>query len=423
MGAKGSGRTRESYALQRLAGASKAHRTADTENFYERLKLQAGDRMFSVDRRYSDGQWFTVGVVGDAREESVGGAFGGGVYRVYEVDKAREERTGTPPLTLKLHPGKYPFKEEFVKSPTELEAEAGEDDEDLTKYGIAGGAGAGVDVRELAARIEQTIRRDLERENRVWQLEQQIKMLSERGPVSGGGQVDSLAMIREIAGLMKELAPAPAFGMMGAGQAPPANSLEQLKESFALIKGVQELAGQIPGGAKGNPMLEQLTMRLFSLGEKAITAYQAHRAPVTVNARQAAPAGATRSNAVPFPNGGSLGQPGMQAGPPAPPQPSPEQIERDFQIMVNELSQKLLTDQADQLSDAPKTHISETVGWVRAQWTGDDAPTVWTNLRDMFQKFSDGDVRDFLVFKVPALADTDKKKAWLGSLVELLRKA
>ena len=406
-GNKRSGRTAASYALARVTGASEKNLTKETKAYIERLKGQAGARMFSVDRKYSDGQWFTVGTVDHAKEEIVGEAFGGGTYRLYELDQS-EDRTGKPPLVLKLSPARWPIKAEYATSPAELEranleAERDEDDdEDVTGRP---GRMAGADVRTLAERIEAKLRREMETKQRITDLEREIKYLSERANLGAAGgtaptAADRIAEMREMASLMRELAPPPAMGQV----VTPMDPIAQLRESMNLVAMMRgEVDKFAPAAAKPNPMLEKLADSLLQMGSQAITAYQRNTATPAPRNLQGAPAGGQRAGTVTA--------------------PTKEQVEQDYQIMLNELTQRLQADQVDQLAPAPKSHISETATWIKARWNDPNAPTVWVQLREGFKKYTDGQIVEFLGMQQPQLVDSEPKKNWLASLVELIRKA
>jgi len=405
MGGRGSGRTRESVAVQKLLGASPKQSTEATKEWVKRLKTQAGDRMFSVDRKYLNGEWYTVGNVDEVKEEVIGATFGGGTYRVYEMTKATEERTDKPPLTMKLSPVRWPIKKEFAQEPRDAEAEQLQD---LSGDDDVAGAGAAVNINELAARIEARIRRELEDKNERAEQKRELASLKElvlnggSRQVTGGGAAEQMALIREMFSMFKEMQP-PA--MLNPMMTSPASPVQSLRESLEAVKILREdLKGLGIGAEAPNPMLAKLTDSLVALGEKAM---------ITAQVRAASPA----------PQGGRQLALQQRQVAPADAGPTEEEKERDYQIMVNELTQRLATDQADQLSPAPKTHISETATWIQSKWTGDSAATVWVRLRDTFKQFDDGQVLFFLEATAPQLADSPAKKAWLTSLVELIRKA
>lgn len=413
MGGKGSGRIKETVRAARLTMETRKRATQETLDFNERLITQAGDRMFSVERKYPNGNWFVVGSVENAKEETLGETFGGGSYRLYEVDKGSELRTNKPPLSIRISPAKWPAKPEYAKDPEALAAEQVAEAQTLEEDELELGTGRGkqrVDVREIAEKIEARIRREFEDKARIEKIESQLRLLIENGGPNRGQAAptaaERMAEMRELMSLVKELQPPPAFGSIA-----PVDPMTALRQSLDMVKTFRSDFGDVLGGPpKGNPALEKLTDALMGLGQAAIAAHQ-------------------RNTATPAPRPRVMAGGGQQpAGQPATGQggqgmPTQEQIERDTQLMFNELQHRLMDDQQDQLSPSPITHISETASWIQSRWDDPQAPTVWQNLKPLFKRFSESEIVQFLSMKSPALAVTDAQKAWLTSLVEILKRS
>lgn len=91
-------------------------------------------------------------------------------------------------------------------------------------------------------------------------------------------------------------------------------------------------------------------------------------------------------------------------------------------MMMQELAAKLRQDQGDQLAKPPRSHIDSTAAWLRQRMADPQAGAVWNNLPNVLGAFSESAVVEYIGGAAPDLVDSEAKKGWLVSLVELLKK-
>lgn len=438
MGGKGSGATKESWTKRKYEQAAAGQQTPETREYFALLRRQMSDRLFEVHRVYPSGKKAMLGTVANLKADTLGKMFGAGEYELYEVDRGTGEATNKPPVKRILHPGKYPLKEEYARDPMDAELLL---NPPATPPHVAAAAAAAGDLSAMSpAQIyERATAEALERfrrEQEMKDLKDQLLRLEQRlanppAPAQDQ-QLSGMAQLREMMGLVKELMPPPVPNPLTMPQA-PLDTVRQAVEAIKLFQGELSGLGIGPAAPKENPALVHLVTALKDIAQAAIPAMAAAR-PLPVQRPPMVHAPAPVGAPAPGPRPAAGAAPGAGAAPatspaaghgPAPVSPAQQAdlAEQERMDMLHELATKLRQDQADQLAVPPRSHVQDTVRWIRQRSTDAGSTATWRNLPNVVSNFSEGAIVAYIAQAAPDLTDSDAKKNWLLSVVDLLKKA
>jgi hypothetical protein len=423
VGGKGSGRTKESRLQQKYEGAAAGLQTPETREFHQAVRRQMADRMFEVHRSYPSGKKAFVGTVGNSRLDTLGKMFGAGEYELHEVDRGTGEATNRTPLRRILHPGKYPLRPEYAKDPMDAELAAAPLAPPAHVAALAGGPLGSLTPEQIYEKAKADALGEMQRQQEIKELRDGMARLEAAlaARPAADSQASSMAQLRDTIGLVKELMPPPVPNFNT--PLTPTESVRQGVEAIRLFQTELKGLGLDLGGTAAkaeNPALLKLIDALQNIATSALPSLAAPR-PLPVQ-RAAVPmpavlAGAAAAGAAaPAPAGAATPAPAAAA--PAAPAPAGE----DQRLtMLLELSERLRADQAAQLQNPPQSHINSTVQWIRARMADPAAGAVWNNLPNVLGAFSESAVLEYIAGQAPDLVDTPPKRAWLASLVELLK--
>lgn len=376
------------------------------------------DRLFEVQRIYPSGKKAFVGTCQNTRLDTLGKMFGAGEYELSEVDRATNEPTNKPPLRRILHPGKYPLRPEFAKDPMDAEAEMNPPQLPAHVAALQGGPLDTLSPQELYAKAKQDALQEFQRLQEMQTLKDQLARLETalQARPQGEAQASSMAQLREMMGLVKELMPPPIPNPLGMPLS-PADSVRQGVEAIRLFQTELKGLGLDTAPAKAeNPALMKLIEALQSIATSALPALSSTRPLPVQRAQVPAPAvlaGQGHAGAA---------APAPAAAPVAAAAPAPAPATEDARLtMLNELAAKLRQDQADQLATPPRSHIQSTAAWIKGRMVDPTAGPIWHNLPNVLSAFSDQAVVQYIATQAPDLTETPAKGAWLASLVELLK--
>lgn len=376
------------------------------------------DRLFEVQRIYPSGKKAFVGTCQNTRLDTLGKMFGAGEYELSEVDRATNEPTSKPPLRRILHPGKYPLRPEFAKDPMDAEAEM--NPPQLPAHVAALGATQldSMTNAQIYDKAKNDALAEFQRLQEMQNLKDQLQRLEnalQQRPQGELAGTSSMAQLREMMGLVKELMPPPIPNPLSMPLT-PAESVRQGVESIRLFQSELKNLGLDMGGAQAkseNPALLKLIDALQSIATSALPALAAPRAlPVQ---RQQVPSPTVLAGAH-----GQQPAPQAAAAPAPAPMQAPAPVEDPSATMLNELATKLRQDQAAQLAKPPRSHISETAAWINGRMADPAAGPIWANLPNVLASFSDQAIVQYIARQAPDLTDTQEKAGWLLSLVEIL---
>jgi hypothetical protein len=405
VGAKGSGRTRESFIQLEQDGAPLGTQTQETKEHLAMVRAQAGDRMFEVVRVNADGSKDELGTIQNSKTSTIGSTFGGGEYEIYEIERGTEMRTKRSPVKKILHPGTWPINPKYCKSARVMEQEF--------VHGLTPAFGSGAATSPLAGRSPEEIlqlakmqaKKEFEDEQRLRDLTAiQERTLRELEALrAAGGQVggaSNLVQMREMFGLMNEMR-----GPQMNAVVQPKGPIETLKEAAETLSVFKNLSGDLgfAGGTKQNPMLEKLAESLTQIGT---TYAQTKLSPQGTRMLPPGPTGQAR--------------PSAQA-------PSQAAVaERNADVLVEDMQRELLThleqDQAAQLGGAPGSNMTQTATWLKSKWTEPYATQAWRSLKvNVVDVYPVDGIVTYMSGVAPYLVATPEKKAWLVQLLNMVK--
>lgn len=420
MGGKGSGFDDAARRRHKAGGdelEAGINQTEETREHLEQLRRQSGDRLFEVERVYPSGRKAELGTIQRSNSESIGRLFGAGEYRVYEIDRGTGMRTKRPPVTKILSPAKWALIEKFSRDPAdvEMEMEAARRGPEIQSMG--GARLAGLTPEQIFERAEASAMEKMKKENERVELLHKIELMNQQlADLKNGGGANNTASrfqeMRDMVALMNELRP-PQMTPLGGGLG---GSLKEAVETIKILQTDLAGLGLAGGAAKANPALETLAKSLTEIaaegakGWMASTRAQGRMLPPGAGG-QGVPQ-AFGAQQAPAAGGGTATQAAADV------QASEDQVQQ----VMQELSTRLAADQADQLATPPRSHISETVAWIRQRMNNPAAGPAWANMRTLVQNYPEAGVMQWIVGNFAQLGDNARKQAWLQSVIEMVKR-
>lgn len=437
MGGQGSGRFTNAEDKKAASEAAKANRTQETQEFINTLDKQRGDRLFEVVRVYGSGDKPSLGTINNSQDKNLGLKFGGGVYELYELDRATETRTGRV-IKKNLHPSAYPFRKQFALDTHEIEA--------LEVDGARTGAAtvtnlAGLTPEQIFEKARDQARREMEEvarqkkiEETIMQLADQVKKLTENPTAAPTSMRDEMAGWFEF---FKKVSPAPQPQPNFVAPDPAA----QLQQTVELFKSMKTVFGELGADAskgKITPMTEKLISSLSDLAGRGINAWERSQkakeaaAGKVFDERQAGnaqrPPGTSQGSAAPAGGGTATVTetaprtfaPGYK--PTAADFPTIQEFEQyQEDTMTFDLIKLVEYDMAGQLAGKPGFSMFRTADAIRARWTDSKADAAWLKLRDGIKSYSTEQLVNHFAGLQPELFTPGRPCDYLGALIDILK--